>query len=312
MDPVRRAIKHGGRRRSRRRSGPLPPAIDRAMPRPRNVSLRTRAAPDRLTRGSNSPPGRRYCARSREKRTGAETRAPFTMPGSVERDWAHSAHSVPQRLQIVTIASIRLNSVLKAPGRPAFVTHRAEFLISPPRSRLEDSPMPLYSLDGRRPALPPEGRYWIAPSACLIGDVSVEIEVGISFGAVFRGDNEAIVVGARTNIQESCTLHTDMGYPLIIGDDCTIGHNAILHGCAIGEGSLVGMGAVVLERGEDRAGMPGWGAGAGDGGQGIRRPFAHHRFARQGGPHARPGGDRGPSPLPRGNTWKIGAASRRD
>jgi carbonic anhydrase/acetyltransferase-like protein (isoleucine patch superfamily) len=106
--------------------------------------------------------------------------------------------------------------------------------------------MPLYSLDGRRPALPPEGRYWIAPSACLIGDVSVGIDVGVWFGAVLRGDNEPIVLGARTNIQESCTLHTDMGYPLVIGDDCTIGHNAILHGCAIGEGSLVGMGAVVL------------------------------------------------------------------
>lgn len=106
--------------------------------------------------------------------------------------------------------------------------------------------MPLYSLEGRAPALPAEGRYWIAPSACLIGDVSVGIDVGVWFGAVLRGDNEPIVVGARTNIQDSCTLHTDMGYPLTIGDDCTIGHSAILHGCAIGEGSLVGMGAVVL------------------------------------------------------------------
>ncbi len=106
--------------------------------------------------------------------------------------------------------------------------------------------MPLYSLEGRRPALPPEGRYWIAPNACLIGDISVGIDVGIWFGAVLRGDNEPIAIGARTNIQESCTLHTDMGYPLDIGDDCTIGHNAILHGCAIGEGSLIGIGAVVL------------------------------------------------------------------
>jgi carbonic anhydrase/acetyltransferase-like protein (isoleucine patch superfamily) len=106
--------------------------------------------------------------------------------------------------------------------------------------------MTLYSLEGRRPALPPEGRYWIAPNACLIGDISVGIDVGIWFGAILRGDNEPIAIGARTNIQESCTLHTDMGYPLTIGDDCTIGHNAILHGCAIGEGSLIGMGAVVL------------------------------------------------------------------
>ena len=106
--------------------------------------------------------------------------------------------------------------------------------------------MPLYSLDGRRPALPAEGRYWIAPSACLIGDVSVGIDVGIWFGAVLRGDNEPVTVGAGANIQESCTLHTDMGFPLAVGEECTIGHNAILHGCSIGEGSLVGMGAVVL------------------------------------------------------------------
>jgi carbonic anhydrase/acetyltransferase-like protein (isoleucine patch superfamily) len=106
--------------------------------------------------------------------------------------------------------------------------------------------MPLYSLDGRRPTLPAEGRFWIAPTACLIGDVVVGVDAGIWFGAVLRGDNEPIVVGARTNIQESCTLHTDMGWPLVIGDDCTIGHNVVLHGCAIGEGSLIGMGAVVL------------------------------------------------------------------
>ena len=106
--------------------------------------------------------------------------------------------------------------------------------------------MPLYSLEGRRPMLPPEGSFWIAPSACVIGDVSIGIDVGIWFGAVLRGDNEPIAIGARTNIQDSCILHTDPGYPLRVGDDCTIGHSAILHGCAIGDGSLVGMGAVVL------------------------------------------------------------------
>jgi len=106
--------------------------------------------------------------------------------------------------------------------------------------------MPLYSLEGRRPALPPDGFYWIAPTACLIGDVTLGEDAGIWFGAVLRGDNERIVVGSRTNIQEGCTLHTDMGYPLAIGEDCTIGHNAILHGCTIGDGSLIGMGAVVL------------------------------------------------------------------
>jgi carbonic anhydrase/acetyltransferase-like protein (isoleucine patch superfamily) len=109
-----------------------------------------------------------------------------------------------------------------------------------------NSKMPIYSLGGRRPTLPAEGRFWIAPSACLIGDVVVGLDVGIWFGAVLRGDNEPIVIGARTNIQESCTLHTDMGSPLAVGEDCTIGHNVILHGCAVGDGSLIGMGAVVL------------------------------------------------------------------
>jgi carbonic anhydrase/acetyltransferase-like protein (isoleucine patch superfamily) len=106
--------------------------------------------------------------------------------------------------------------------------------------------MPLYSLDGRHPELPPEGHYWIAPNASLVGDVRLGRDAGVWFGAVLRGDNEPIVIGARTNIQDLCVLHTDMGYPLEIGEDCTIGHNAILHGCTIGNGSLVGMGAVVL------------------------------------------------------------------
>jgi carbonic anhydrase/acetyltransferase-like protein (isoleucine patch superfamily) len=106
--------------------------------------------------------------------------------------------------------------------------------------------MPIYSLNGRRPTLPPDGFFWIAPNASVIGDVVVGLDVGIWFGAVVRGDNEPINIGARTNIQESCTLHTDMGSPLAIGEECTIGHNVILHGCAIGDGSLIGMGAIVL------------------------------------------------------------------
>ena len=106
--------------------------------------------------------------------------------------------------------------------------------------------MPLYSLEGRRPTLPAAGSYWIAPNASVIGDVVVGLDVGIWFGAVLRGDNEPIAIGARANIQESCTLHTDMGSPLTIGEECTIGHNVILHGCTIGEGSLIGMGSIVL------------------------------------------------------------------
>ena len=106
--------------------------------------------------------------------------------------------------------------------------------------------MPLYALEDRKPVLPPEGRYWIAPTATLIGDVVLHEDVGIWFGAVLRGDNERLSVGARSNIQEGVTLHTDDGLPLHVGADCTIGHNAILHSCRIGDRVLIGMGAIVL------------------------------------------------------------------
>ena len=106
--------------------------------------------------------------------------------------------------------------------------------------------MPLYSLADRHPTLPPGGQYWVAPNASLIGDVRLGQDASVWFGAVLRGDNEPIVIGARSNIQELCVLHTDMGYPLEVGEDCTVGHSAVLHGCTLGAGSLIGMGAVVL------------------------------------------------------------------
>ncbi len=106
--------------------------------------------------------------------------------------------------------------------------------------------MPIYALNDRKPNLPAPGRYWIAPNATVIGDVELGEDCGIWFGVTLRGDNERIAVGARSNIQEGTTLHTDRGFPLVIGEDCTIGHNAILHGCTVGAGSLVGMGAIVL------------------------------------------------------------------
>ncbi len=105
--------------------------------------------------------------------------------------------------------------------------------------------MPLYELDGQRPDVNPDAS-WIAPDAHVIGRVRLGAGTGIWFGAVLRGDNEWIEIGARTNIQEGCVLHTDMGFPLVIGEGCTIGHGAILHGCIIGTNSLVGMGATVL------------------------------------------------------------------
>jgi carbonic anhydrase/acetyltransferase-like protein (isoleucine patch superfamily) len=106
--------------------------------------------------------------------------------------------------------------------------------------------MPIYSLDGVRPDLPASGRYWVAPDAHVVGKIHLAEDASVWFGAVLRGDNERISVGPRSNIQEACVLHTDMGFPLDIGEDCTIGHAAILHGCTIGPGSLIGMGAVVL------------------------------------------------------------------
>ncbi|MCA1999541.1 MAG: gamma carbonic anhydrase family protein, partial [Hyphomicrobiales bacterium] len=106
--------------------------------------------------------------------------------------------------------------------------------------------MPLYALDGQAPHHPGEGRFWVAPGAHVIGRVVIGEDVGIWFGAVLRGDNEPIVLGAETNIQEHAMLHTDLGFPLTLGRGCTIGHGAILHGCTLGDHVLVGMGATVL------------------------------------------------------------------
>lgn len=104
----------------------------------------------------------------------------------------------------------------------------------------------LYELDGVRPDVPENGDYWVAPGAHVIGDVVLQDGASIWFGCVLRGDNERIIVGAGSNVQENCVLHTDMGFPLTIGANCTIGHKAMLHGCTIGDGSLIGMGATVL------------------------------------------------------------------
>ena len=104
----------------------------------------------------------------------------------------------------------------------------------------------IYELDGQKPELPQEGRYWIAPSAAVIGKVRLKNDSSVWFNAVMRGDNEWIELGERSQIQDNATLHTDMGFPLTIGPDCVIGHNVILHGCTIGERALIGMGAIVL------------------------------------------------------------------
>jgi carbonic anhydrase/acetyltransferase-like protein (isoleucine patch superfamily) len=104
----------------------------------------------------------------------------------------------------------------------------------------------IYELDGQRPELPEQGRYWIAPGAAVIGKVRLKNDCSVWFGAVLRGDNEWIELGDRSQIQDNATLHTDMGFPITIGPECVIGHNVVLHGCTIGERVLIGMGAIVL------------------------------------------------------------------
>jgi carbonic anhydrase/acetyltransferase-like protein (isoleucine patch superfamily) len=106
--------------------------------------------------------------------------------------------------------------------------------------------MPVYSLGDARPDLPAEGDYWIAPNAAVIGRVVLKRNASVWFGATLRGDNEPIVVGEDSNVQDGCVLHTDAGTPLVIGKGVTVGHLAMLHGCTIGDNALVGIGAVVL------------------------------------------------------------------
>lgn len=102
----------------------------------------------------------------------------------------------------------------------------------------------LYTLDGVAPQIAETA--WVAPGARVIGAVSLADQASVWFNAVLRGDNEPIRVGARSNIQDGCVLHTDPGFPVEIAEDCTIGHNAVVHGCSIGRGALIGMGATVL------------------------------------------------------------------
>jgi carbonic anhydrase/acetyltransferase-like protein (isoleucine patch superfamily) len=106
--------------------------------------------------------------------------------------------------------------------------------------------MALYEFEGHRVAVPPAGRFWVADSATVIGRVAIGEDASVWFNTVVRGDNEPVVIGARANVQDGCVLHTDPGFPLAVGDEATIGHMTMLHGCTIGRGALVGIGAIVL------------------------------------------------------------------
>lgn len=104
--------------------------------------------------------------------------------------------------------------------------------------------MAIYELDGKAPRLG-EGA-WVADSAQVIGDVVMGPNSSVWFGTIVRGDTETIHIGANTNIQDASVVHTDHGIPLVIGNDVTVGHKVMLHGCTIGDNSLIGIGAVVL------------------------------------------------------------------
>ena len=101
-----------------------------------------------------------------------------------------------------------------------------------------------YDLENKKPKN--SGENWVAPNATIIGDVTLEKNTSIWFNAVLRGDCENIIVGEGSNVQDGSVLHTDPGYPLIIGKNITIGHMVMLHGCSIGDNSLIGIGAVIL------------------------------------------------------------------
>ncbi len=105
--------------------------------------------------------------------------------------------------------------------------------------------MTLYALDGIKPELASD-IHFIAKSATIIGNVIIGKEASVWFGVVIRGDNEPIILGPGSNVQDNSVLHSDPGFPLTIGERCTIGHNAIVHGCTIGNNCLIGMGASVL------------------------------------------------------------------
>ncbi len=104
--------------------------------------------------------------------------------------------------------------------------------------------MTLFALNEASPTI--DETAWVAHDANVIGAVTLQARASVWFGSTLRGDNEWIMIGRGSNIQENCVLHTDIGFPLIVGENCTIGHKVMLHGCQIGNNSLIGMGAIVL------------------------------------------------------------------
>jgi len=106
--------------------------------------------------------------------------------------------------------------------------------------------MAVYALDGLSPTFPEDGSHYIAPNAQVMGNVVMHENSSVWFGAVLRGDNDTITIGRRSNVQDNAVLHTDPGCPLNIGEGVIIGHQVMLHGCTIGDNTLIGIGAVIL------------------------------------------------------------------
>src|SRR6056300_1491572 len=106
--------------------------------------------------------------------------------------------------------------------------------------------MTVYALGDRSPKFPDSGNYWLAPDAQVMGAIKLLENASVWFGAVLRGDNELITIGENSNVQDGSVMHTDMGFPLTLGRRVTVGHQAMLHGCTVGDDSLIGIGATVL------------------------------------------------------------------
>ena len=106
--------------------------------------------------------------------------------------------------------------------------------------------MAIYSLGNTKPVFPDSGNYWAAPDAQIMGRIVLRENSSVWFGAVLRGDNELITIGENSNVQDGAVLHTDIGFPLTLGANVTVGHQAMLHGCTVSDNSLIGIGATVL------------------------------------------------------------------
>jgi carbonic anhydrase/acetyltransferase-like protein (isoleucine patch superfamily) len=104
--------------------------------------------------------------------------------------------------------------------------------------------MAIYELDGVRPQT--EGDHWIADTACVMGHVILKKNASVWFNVTLRGDNDPITIGENSNVQDGSVIHTDTGSPTTIGRDCTIGHMVMLHGCTVGDNTLIGIGSIIL------------------------------------------------------------------